>query len=496
MPRASRPASGAHKALPLQIALDKGCDEPIQAQLCRQFRALILSGALPPGTQLPSSRLLAQELGCSRTPVLMAIEQLVAEGFVVTRDRSGIEVAADLPQESRPAGAVQAASPAIQGLSMRGERLAMVTSQFGVRYSSSPGHAAVEGFPFELWGKLAARVWRHPASSVVWTDSPAGYPPLREALAEHVRVVRGLPCTADQIIITTGTRSAADMVGRILLDAGDEVALEDPGWPGWAVLESVGQKLTRVPVDAEGIDVEQLQRLAPAARMAAVTPSHQFPLGPPMSLQRRLALLNWAREGGRWILEDDYDSEFRYSGAPLATLCGLDGGRNVLYIGTFSKAFFPSLRMGYLIVPRDLAPKFAQARAAIDVFPSVMQQPVLAAFIAEGHLARHIRTMRRLYGLRYEVVRKAFEQQFGDEVEVIETATGLSLTVVFRRPMNDLWAAERARALGFYVYPLSVFYFDRPAQSGLVVGLNSLPEEMVHASVGKLRAQLRDTAPA
>lgn len=488
--KASNSAMGQpRESLALAISITPSSSVPIESQICQQIRSLILSGTLRPGTRLPSSRVLAEEIGCSRTPVLAALEKLAAEGYVSTRARSGIEVARDLDLGRSQTFGVVTEEPATPppGLSPRGEALAAVTRRFGQRTSSMPGHPAIEGFPFDVWGRLSARIWRHPSSTLVWGDDPAGYPPLREALAAYLRVVRGLACDADEIVITSGTKQAIDLVGRILLQLGDEVVLEDPGWPSWWLLQSAGLKMTPISVDAEGLVVDEMLARAPDARMACITPSHQYTLGCTMSLQRRLDLLQWARAGGRLILEDDYDSEFRYSGNPVSALKSLDAGDNVIYCGTFAKSLFPSLRLGYMVMPRKLVPDFLDARGAIDTFPPIMVQPVVAAFIAEGHMAKHVRNMRRLYRERHEALARAMRQHLADHVDIIAIEMGLTLTAVFKdQSIDDVAAAVAARTVGLTAFPMSASYVRSDVTRGVVIGLSSVPEFAVDESVRRL----------
>jgi GntR family transcriptional regulator/MocR family aminotransferase len=480
-------------SLALAISLAPGSAVPIESQICQQIRSLILSGTLKPGTRLPSSRILAQEIGCSRTPVLSALEKLAAEGYVSTRARSGIEVARDLQlgDGRRSGGARVEESLPAPGLSSRGAGLVAVTRRFGQRMASMPGHPAIEGFPFDIWGRLSARVWRHPSSTLVWGDDPAGYPPLREALASYLRVVRGLACEADEIVITSGTKQAIDLVGRILLEPGDEVVLEDPGWPSWWLLQSAGLKMTPIPVDAEGLVVDEMLAKAPNARMACITPSHQYTLGCTMSLQRRLALLKWAREGSRIILEDDYDSEFRYSGDPVSALKSLDTNGNVIYCGTFAKSLFPTLRLGYMVMPRALVASFLEARGAIDSYPPITVQPVVAAFIAEGHMAKHVRNMRRLYRERHEALSRAVRAHLAEHVDVIAIEMGLTLTLVFKdQSIDDVAAAAAARSVGLTAFPMSASYVGSDVKRGIVIGLSSVPEFAVDESVGRLARRI------
>jgi GntR family transcriptional regulator/MocR family aminotransferase len=265
------------------------------------------------------------------------------------------------------------------------------------------------------------------------------------------------------------------------------VVLEEPGWPSWRLLGSTGLKLTPIGVDSEGLLVDDLLIKAPNARAVAVTPSHQYPLGSTMSLQRRIALLKWAREGRRWILEDDYDSEFRYFGDPVSALKSLDTAGNVIYLGTFAKSLFPSLRLSYMVMPSALIPPFLEARGAVDTFAPVMVQPVIAAFISEGHMAKHVRNMRRLYRARHEALVRAVNAHLADYVDIIQTEMGLTVTLVLKdQSIDDVQACAAVRATGLTAAPLSVAYLGPNPTRGIVVGLSSVPEFGVEECIVRL----------
>jgi GntR family transcriptional regulator/MocR family aminotransferase len=487
------PALATRRAVALGLSLSQHSGFSIEHQIAGQLREMIVSGALGPGVKLPSSRMLADELGCSRTPVVAAFDRLLAEGYLHSRPRSALHVADDVDFSQR--AAARKVQPPTSRPSQRGMQLVAAHDRWGQRIGGMPGHPAIEGFPFELWGRLCARVWRHPTSNLIWSDDPAGYLPLREAIALHLRLVRGLMCTAEQVVITSGTRHGADLTARILLDAGDAVAVEDPGWPAWQLLASHGQLIQPVPVDREGIMVDALAQLHPVPRMVCVTPSHQYPLGSAMSLQRRFKLLDWARATGRWVLEDDFDSEFRYTGSPVSALKSLDEER-VVYLGTFSKSMFPTLRLGYIVLPMHLVDAFLRARATIDGFPPVMMQPVMAAFLSEGHLARHVRNMRQLYKARHDAFTAAINRHLGRAFEIVPAELGLSLTVLCRNVRDDVKLANQARACGLPAFPLSSAHVATPPVPGLLLGLAAVPEEQADAAFARLAALMSDTAPA
>lgn len=395
------------------LALDPAAESPLFRQLYVALRQSILAGVLTPGLQLPASRSLAEELGVSRNTVLNAYQQLLAEGYLEGKMGSGTYVPRTLPEEMmqvrHAAGRPRSAPPKRSGLSRRGELLAKTASTIarssGIPRPFRPGIPALDAFPFAIWMRLMTRHYRRPPRAALSYDSAAGHVPLREAVAAHLGPARAVRCDPKQVHITTGSQQALDLIARLLLDPGNAAWIEEPGYPGArAALEGQGIRLTPIPVDQDGLDVAAGIARCPQARLVYVSPSHQYPLGVTLSLPRRFALLDWARRAGAWIVEDDYDSEFRYSGRPLAALQGLDCDDRVLYVGTFGKTLFPSLRLGYLVVPSHLTDVFAAARGAIDRQTATLPQAVVADFINEGHFTRHIRRMRTLYRERQETL--------------------------------------------------------------------------------------------
>ena len=455
-----------------------------------RIRDLILGGRLAPGTRLPASRALAAELACSRTSVLAAFAQLHSEGYIEGRAGSGTFVSGVLPEQllntraDRSSPAKQkpkAPAGARQRLSRRGEVLA--TYARGSRAHPAtfiPGVPELRTFPFDVWARLLARTWRRPVSGLPQHGDAAGQRPLREAIADYLRVVRAVRCDWRQVFITTGAQQAVDLAARLLLDPGDAAWIEEPGYPGLrGPLIAAGVRLVPVPVDGGGISVAAGRRVAPRARLAVVTPSHQYPLGIVMSLARRLELLEWARAENAWIVEDDFDSEYRYSGRPLAALQGLDaemtdGGR-VLYVGSFSKVLFPSLRIGYVVLPSVLVKPMLRARAGLDDHPSAIAQPALAAFMREGHFAAHVRRMRTLYAARQAMLVAAARRYLTGLLEVSADEAGLHLvarlTPALAGRMDDKQAAARARAAGITAPALSGYFLETPPETPGVQGL-------------------------
>jgi GntR family transcriptional regulator/MocR family aminotransferase len=459
---------------------------PLYRQLYQGIRKGILDGRIGSGAGLPSSRALAEELGVSRNTVLLALDQLVAEGYVEGTARSGTRVAA-VPAPQRPRD-----RPLGPGPSARGRMIAGVPMPASARGTPAvpfrAGIPALDRFPGALWARLTSRRWRRQPE--LGYGDPAGYGPLREAIAEYVRLSRGARCTSDQVIVTSGSQQGVDLAGRVLLDPGDQVWMEDPGYPAARIaLAAAGAELVPLRVDAEGLNVAEGERVAPRARLAYASPSHQFPLGVTMSAGRRLALLRWASRAGAWVLEDDYDSEFRYDARPLASLQGMDEDGRVIYVGTFSKTLFPAVRLGYLLVPEGLVETFRAARAVADRQSPTMDQAVLAEFLAEGHFARHVRRMRRLYAERQQVLVDAVERRLGDRLRAVPSAGGMHLMGWLAPEADDQAVALRASELGVETAPLSR-YALRPQPPGLLLGWAAYPPDALRQGVDRLAAAL------
>ncbi|MGH7725277.1 MAG: PLP-dependent aminotransferase family protein [Candidatus Eiseniibacteriota bacterium] len=497
-------------------ALDASRAMPLTRQLYEEIRSAILEGRLVPGARLPSTRTLAAELGLARNTVLDAYEQLTAEGYLSGLVGSGTRVADASPEDvlglpggkgaPAPAGA-RAGNARGDARSSRPARLSergRMLSTTSVRLARDAGSAkpfrlgvpALELFPFEIWKKLTGRFWDRPSERTLGYDEPAGLPRLREAIALHLRASRAVRCEPEQVIVVSGSQQALDLVGRLVLDPDDPVWIEDPGYLGArAAFTAAGARLVPVPVDDEGLDVGRALRTEPNARLAYVTPSHHFPTGVVLSRARRLALLEWARARGAWIVEDDYDSEYRYEGWPLESLQGIDGGERVLYVGTFSKVLFPALRLGYLVVPRALVGAFANARALSDRQPPGPDQAVLAEFIARGHFARHLRRMRVLYGGRQGALLAAVRRELADRVEIGASPMGMHLLARVPEGVDDRVASHAAQAHGVEASPLSGYALKPLARGGLVLGYAPFDEAAIEAGVTALARALRDVVP-
>lgn len=486
----------------LPLALDRSDAVPLHHQLYDQLRRLILDGRLAAGARLPSTRTLARELAISRNTVTSAFDQLFAEGYLVGRVGAGSFVSEELPEDAlspRQAEPVPgAAKPRRQGLSRRGARLASLR---GATRSSrqTPAFAIglpdLDGFPFDIWSRLMTKAWRRPPRELLAHAEPAGYLPLRRAVVEYLRTARGVRCEPEQVIMVAGVQQAISLACHVLLDEGDTALMEEPGYPGVrGALLGAGVRTASAPVDAEGLYIDTGAAAAPHARLVCVAPSHQYPLGVTMPLARRLKLLDWAQRTDGWVLEDDYDSEYRYSGRPLSALQGLDRDGRVVYAGSFSKVMFPSLRIGYLVVPADLAEPFRQARSALDDHPSTIAQPALAAFIEDGHFAAHLRRIRRLYAERRAALAAALTERFGEAVRLAPSEAGMHLLI---RPdpslapgMSDREIQARAAAEGVTVSPLSAYYAEPTEARGLLLGFSAVPAAAMPEAVDRLSRAL------
>jgi GntR family transcriptional regulator/MocR family aminotransferase len=488
--RVKRPPDGIGPIIPL----DRRLARPLHRQLYDGYREAIVDGRLRPGQRLPSTRTLARDLQISRMPVVLAFEQLVAEGYVESRVGAGSFVSPALrgdPAALAGHAARTAAAPGRRRIPR--ETLPSVAEPWlGSWGAFRVGQPALDEFPAELWARLVARRARLlPRRQMMYGDS-MGFAPLREALADHLRTVRSVRCTADEIMIVSGSQQALAVAGRALLAPGDAVWVEDPGYRGARdALTLAGARAVGVPIDDDGLDVAAGIARYREARAAYVTPSHQYPLGMIMSAPRRLQLLDWARRRGAWILEDDYDSEFRYDNQPIASLQGLDTDRRVIYLGTFSKVLFPALRVGYVVIPPDLVARFRRIRGAMDDFPAPLYQAVLHEFIRDGHFTRHMRRMRAVYAERRRVLVGALARELGDAVAVSGDRAGMHLVALLPRGARDHDIAARAAPRGLSVIPLSSCYSGRSPRPGLVLGYGALRVAEIADAVRRLKAVLR-----
>ncbi len=468
----------------VSIDLETGNGEPLHRRLYEQIRRVILAGGLPPGAKLPPTRDFARELGISRNTVLSAFEQLAAEGYTEARVGSGTRVALALP-ESQPLSAPEIKlAPARDVFSELPERIRSLPHRRrpGRRPDRpfEPGIPNLDLFPFDDWSRLITKFWRNPPRDLLLSGDMAGYRPLREAVAAYLVAVRGLKCGADQVIITSGAQQGIDLCARTVLEPGDDVVLEDPGYRGLvAAFTAAEAHFSYLPVDGEGLSVETGRRMSLRPKVIAVTPTHQFPMGHVMSLARRLDLLEWAGETGAWVLEDDFDSEYRYRGRPLAAMQGLDASGRVIYAGTLSKVMFPALRLGYLVVPEGLVDPMLSVRAAVDEHPSITAQPALAAFIESGRFAQHVRRTRLVYGELQSRLIERLKASLDGALTVPDDDTGMHLTCVLSDALaswtTDLDIMREAAKLEVTAPALST-YCQNDGPQGLVLGYTGYPE--------------------
>jgi len=480
----------------LLLRVDRSLPAPLHAQLDQALRGRILSGAVAPGTRLPSSRTLAAELGVARTTVLQALEALQAEGYLVAAPRSGVRVAPELPVEGLAPQPSRSSSPVSPPRLSRAARALRSSGTGAPRLGPAPrpfrpGLPALDLFPAALWSRIVARTQARASARLLEGGDSAGHPGLRRAIAEHVIAARGVRCVPDQIFITGGTQQAFEEVLRLLVDPGDEVWLEDPGYLG-AQRAVLGASATPVPVpvDGEGLDVEAGIRRAPRARLAILAPSHQYPLGVTLSLPRRMALLRWAAAQRALVLEDDYDSEFRHRGRPLTALQGLDEAGRVLYVGTFSKTMFPGMRLGYVVVPPPLVEVFSAARASLPAPVSGLEQAALAAFMDQGHFARHLRRMRGVYRERAEALLDALHTRCAGLLEPRPCDTGMQLCAMLPTDVSDVAVRDRAAGLGVEVGAVSDYALRLRRTGGLVFGFGAIRPAAIRAGVETLARAL------
>jgi GntR family transcriptional regulator / MocR family aminotransferase len=486
----------ASSAIATLLAVDPAGAAPLYRQLYDRVRAAILEGRFHPGQQMPSTRLLASDLGLSRNTVVGAFEQLIAEGYLEGATGSGTYVARELPDEAlrapRPSLVTGKCAQRGPRLSARGRALTRRNLAAVLAHTAPPrpfrsGVPALDHFPYELWTRIVTRCWRkHPHNLLPYGDT-AGYPPLREAIASYLGMARAVSCTPEQVIIISGAQQALHLAATLLLDPGDAVWVENPGYAGAsAALSSTGARLVPVPLDDSGLDVRAALARCPLPQMVYVTPSHQFPAGVTMTLGRRLELLRATEKARAWILEDDYDSEYRYASRPVAALQGLDRSGRVIYFGTFSKVLFPALRLAYIVVPSNLVDSVVAAKAVSDRHSPTVEQAVLAEFISEGHFTRHIRRMRALYLERLEALLDAFQGELGESVELHWPEAGMHVIGWLQKGTDDRDVSRRATEAGVDAFPVSSYYVHGCPRPGLMLGYTGYSEAAIRQAVRRL----------
>ncbi|MEZ4517021.1 MAG: PLP-dependent aminotransferase family protein [Chloroflexota bacterium] len=476
--------------MPLTLTINPNDETPVYRQLYRNLRDRILTGDLLPGSRLPSSRTLSQQLGVARVTVTQAYDQLASEGFVESRSGSGTYVTQDLNKsDSRSKGML----PANQTLTAwgklalnlgqdqaAGEDAGRIEIDFGL------GRPFAEDFPYDVWRRLLAQYLSTDDAVLSRYGSAAGFRPLREALAGYLNDVRGVRCTMDQVIIVSGAQQALDILARLLLQPGDHVLLESPGYPDARTIFQLHQaELLGLPVDDDGLPVDTI----PAewdAKLVFVTPAHQFPRGGTMPLARRHKLIAWAAAHRAVIVEDDYDGDLRYDGFSQSALQGLDDQGRVVYLGTFSKVLFPALRLGYLVLPDWLVPPFVRAKDLVDRGAPTLTQAAMADFINEGHFERHIRRLRRLYGVKRAILVGELEKKLGKRVRYSPVEAGLHVLVYLEPGLEEAQAVHEAAVRGVRVYPGARFHLEHNPPASIILGFSGLRDEAIREGVDRL----------
>ena len=471
------------------IAIDRASAIPLHRQVYEEWRRGILSGRFRSGERVPSTRELAASLEVARATVAAAYDQLTAEGYLEAAHGSGTFVCRRLPEDLLRPRQAPASQPA--------KHTPIRRSRFGAKAAEQPAYMPPQArpgwisfaqwrpdlneFPFDLWQKLLTRHLRGRDARIFdYVAAPWALDDLRREIAAYVSRSRAVRAEPEQVIVVNGSQQALDLCARVLLDSGDEVAIEDPGYQGARqIFEACGARLKPVPVGPDGVDAHHLRR---PTRVLYVTPSHQFPSGASLSVARRLELIEWARHTGAAILEDDYDSEYRYNGPPLPAMQGLAGGAPVIYIGTFSKVMFPGLRIGYVIAPPAIAKSFARAKWLCDRQTPMLEQAALADFLREGHLERHIRRMRRLYSRRRDALVESLDRHFGARAQVLGDPAGMHAMVRF----DDHGLAARAEASKVQIASSAPYYFGRAPANEFVFGFSALGERTIREAVRRL----------
>lgn len=482
----------------VMITIEKDSDEPIYRQIYQQLRQKILSGEMASGARLPSSRLMARQTGTARITIVQAYEQLAAEGLVETRAGAGTFVVPDLAgsKVSRQEPKDQS-EPFLPVLTAWG-RLVMAQSGPEERIGNGSrseidfgiGRSFAQLFPYDIWRRLLSRYLSTDDAMLSRYGSPAGFFPLRQAIADYLVRARGVRCGAEQVVIVSGAQQALDILARLLLNPGDEVLVETPGYRDAFTLFDLHQaRLIGLPVDHQGLPVDDIPSEC-RAKLVFITPSHQFPRGGTMPLSRRLKLLQWAKNHEAIIIEDDYDGDLRYSGHSLAAFQGLDEDGRVVYLGTFSKVLFPALRLGYLVLPpggkQSLGEAYVRAKNLVDRGAPTLTQAAVADFIAEGYFERHLRHLRRAYGLRRAVLVEALEEYLDDRVQYSPVAAGLHVMLLAKPGVEESRLVRDAAAVGVRVYGGAANYLDQPAPPSILLGFSGLDEAEIVEGVRRL----------
>lgn len=476
----------------LAISLPPTGSRRLLRDVHRQLREAILDGRLQPGLRLPATRSLAAALGISRNTAVAVYNLLLGEGYLLARPGAGTYVADVLPQRIPAEAPTDDPGPdhRLNPSWRQPPVLLSAAPRNGYRYDFRVGLSDKFLFPFHIWQRLSGRTLRALSKAPTAYAEPEGRPELREAIAQHISFARTVASRAEDIMVTAGAQQAFDLLARILVTSGKTVvAVEEPGYPPLrAAFAAAGAEIAAVPVDGEGLMVD---RLPSDTRMVCVTPSHQFPLGTVLSPRRRAALLDFAQARGAVIIEDDYDGEFRFAGQPLDALKTLDRAGTVFYVGTFSKSLFPALRLGFVVAPPWARHALAAAKQLADWHSAILAQDTLAAFIAEGHLARHVRKMRKVYGERCAILRQALASHCGDWLEPIPVDTGLHLAAKLAASVPASMVVAKAAAAGIGIQSLDRYAATEPAQQGLAFGYGMIPADRIDEAIRRL-AQVMD----
>jgi GntR family transcriptional regulator/MocR family aminotransferase len=469
----------------LDLRVDRALELPMYLQICQRFKTAIEQGHLRAGDRVPAVRALAIELNLARGTVEMAYRILTDEGYLEVRGAAGTVISPSLPQPAVLKPQMAMAGPA---------HAAIVDHDGKAPKPLQMGLPALDAFPRKVWNRLVGQRLRSSEPARLAYPDPAGYDRLRERIATYLGVSRGVTCLPEQVFITTGLRNTLELTLSSLSTVGDAFWFEDPGYIlARPFLQNAAIKVVPVPVDENGLMVEEGRRLSPYAKFAMVTPSHQSPLGVTLSLERRMALLEWASKVGSWIIEDDYDSEFRYQGRPLPALKSLDRNDRVVYSGTFSKAMFPGLRLAYVVAPLSVLARFQAVSYNLNAGCPYLFQAGVADFIAEGHFSRHLKKMRLLYAERRALTQRIFQQVLGDRIRIDLQPGGLHMLAKLADREDDVMLAEHARAAGLALHPLSRWYIDARPQQGLLLGFANVIDEK---DATRLALKLKQALPS
>jgi len=487
--------------------IDHGSRQPIYKQLFREVRLAIISGRIAPCAKLPATRVLARELGLSRNTVVSVFDQLAAEGYVSCCVGDGTYVSGTLPEDHLLPRQTIARAPAANAagnasLSARGLMLAQALTSTSSSDPMPPRPfcadlPAVDAFPVEAWARLMTKCWYKITPNILGHVDPAGYGPLREVIAQHLRAARFVRSDPEQIVVTSGSQQSLDLIARLLIDPGDPVWIEEPGYIGArSVFAAASARVVPVPIDGAGLRIAEGRANEPAPKLIFISPSRQYPLGMTLSAERRLELLEFANSVGAWIVEDDYDSEFRYSGTALPAVQSLDESGRVIYLGTFSKSLLPAFRLGYLVVPKALAKSFVTAKSVVARHAPILEQMTLYEFIACGQFAAHVRKMRQLYLERRTCLLAGLSQHLSHLITMTPAETGMDVAGFLADDIDDVAFCAAAGRKGISLRPLSIYYCRPEKRSGVILGFSAVPPPRIAIGIKQLAEFASSYLPA